>query len=287
MRKLTIFIFLLLVILFSGITYVYAQAVSLSFFPGQIIQGEPLLVQINGITDITLIKKITFDGKSMGIFVYQNKPSALVGVGLNKKPGMYQLTAEFSNGNILRASVVVGERKKVEVPLGIPLKLGGNTKASQDKLVASLIAETKSLSGIPTANKALWADKFIPPLAQIFVTDSFGFSRKTGAYSIPHIGVDYRAKQGTDVMAVNRGIVRITNWYRDYGNTIVIDHGLGLMTYYLHLSKYNVKVGDTVERGQIIGLSGATGYATGPHLHLSVVIDKVSIDPVKFFELFQ
>jgi murein DD-endopeptidase MepM/ murein hydrolase activator NlpD len=287
MRKIYIHIFLFFVILFSGITHVSAQVASLSFFPDHIIQGEPLLVQINGVSDISLLKKVTFDGKIAGVFMYQNKPSALVGVGLNTKPGAYELTAEFWRGNIIRTTIVVGERKKVEVPLGIPLKLGGNTRASQDKLVASLIAEKKSLSGIPTYNKALWVDKFTPPLAQIFVTDNYGFSRKTGVYSIPHIGVDYRAKTGTAVMAVNRGVIRITNWYRDYGNTIIIDHGLGLMTYYLHLSKIKVKVGDIVERGQVIGLSGQTGYATGPHLHLSVVINNVSIDPVKFFELFQ
>jgi murein DD-endopeptidase MepM/ murein hydrolase activator NlpD len=59
------------------------------------------------------------------------------------------------------------------------------------------------------------------------------------------------------------------------------------MTFYLHLSKIKVKVGDMVEQGEVIGLSGQTGYAYGPHLHLSVVINGVSIDPVKFFELLQ
>ena len=286
-RKSIISVFLFTVILFFGTTPVSAQTASLSFFPANIIQGEPFLVQINGITDVASVKKITFDGKVKGIFIYQGKPSALVGIDLNKKPGTYELTAEFFNGNIIKKSVNITAREKIEVPLGIPEKLGGNTKESQDKLVITLNDEKKSLAGIRTGNSAFWSDKFMPPLKQIFVTDPYGFSRKTGEYSIAHKGVDYRAAEGTGVMAVNRGVVRVTKTLRDYGKTIVIDHGLGLMTFYLHLSKINVKVGDIVKRGQIIGLSGQTGYAVGPHLHLSVRINDIAIDPVKFFELFQ
>ena len=285
-KKFIVAIFSFALILFSGMVAVSAQTASVSFFPAQVIQGDPLLVQINGYA-ISSIKNLTFDGKEISVFLYQNKPTALVGIDLNKKPGAYELVAELSDGTSIKNVVNVGERTKVEEPLGIPQKLGGNTKKSQDKLISTLIAETKIMANIPTENKALWTDKFIPPLKDISVTDPYGYSRQTGPYSIPHKGVDYRAPQGTEVMAVNQGIVRITSAYRNYGNTVVIDHGLGLMTFYLHLSKIKVKVGDMVEQGEVIGLSGQTGYAYGPHLHLSVVINGVSIDPVKFFELLQ
>src|SRR2546427_208093 len=79
-----------------------------------------------------------------------------------------------------------------------------------------------------------------------------------------------------------RGVVKIAQRYTSYGNMILVDHGLGLATLYLHLSKMNVAVGDVVERGQIIGLSGDTGYVAGPHLHVSVKIGGISIDPLKF-----
>jgi murein DD-endopeptidase MepM/ murein hydrolase activator NlpD len=88
-------------------------------------------------------------------------------------------------------------------------------------------------------------------------------------------------------MAVNRGVVRIAANYRNYGKSIFIDHGLELVSYYLHLSKYKVKVGDVVERGQVIGLSGHTGYTLGAHLHLGIKINEITIDPVNFFELFK
>ena len=286
-RKIIILFLISIAILAFKINIVFAQAVSLSYFPSTVLQGDPILVQINGITKVSLIKKLTFGGKKVDIFMYQNKPSALVGIDLNKKVGTYELRAELTDGSILKKNVDVALRYKTEAPLGIPEKLGGNTKKSQEKLIASLVAENKSLTNIKTSSKALWTDKFMPPLKELFIIDPYGNSRKTGVYSIPHKGVDYRAKIGIEVMAVNSGVVRITQSYRDYGKTIVIDHGLGLMTFYLHLSKIKVKVGDVVKRGQIIGLSGDTGYTQGAHLHLSIRINGIGIDPVKFFDLFK
>ncbi len=234
-----------------------------------------------------MVKKITFDGKAVPVFIYQNTPTALVGVDLNKKPGVYKLTLTLSSGKIITKNVTVSARLKIIQPLGIPEKLGGDTLQSQNNMVTTLVAENATLANIKTASTTLWTKKFIPPLKNIFITDPYGYSRQTGAYSIPHKGVDYKAKVGTEVMAINRGVVRVVHSYTDYGNTVVIDHGFGVMSFYLHLSKMNVKVGDVVSQGQMVGLSGETGYVLGPHLHLSVRIGNVSIDPVKFLELFK
>jgi murein DD-endopeptidase MepM/ murein hydrolase activator NlpD len=105
-------------------------------------------------------------------------------------------------------------------------------------------------------------------------------------YSITHKGTDFRAVEGTPVLAMNRGVVRLVQEGRNYGKTVIIDHGLGLQTFYMHLSKINVKVGELVLSGQIIGLSGMTGYAEAAHLHTTVRIGEVSIDPVRFLGLF-
>ena len=259
---------------------------SLSVSPATILlQGNPILIEIKD-TDASSIKKLSFDGKKMGVFTYQNKPWVLVGIDLNKKPGTYALQAELTDGNIVKKSIVIEKRDKTETPLGIPEKLGGNTKESQDKLVATLNEDNKSLVGIKTENTALWTEPFVAPLKQIKVTAPYGNSRKTGAYSTPHKGVDYRATPGAEVMAINRGIVRLTREFRNHGKTMVIDHGLGVMSYYLHLSKYNVKEGDIVERGQMIALSGDSGYTVGAHLHFAIRINDIAIDPEKFFELF-
>lgn len=283
------FPFVFIAILFSLLVAIPLQAEDslISVYPSEIRQGDPLLIQINGLNETSTIKNLKFGAKNLGVFMYQGKPSALMGIDLNKKVGDYEISLELINGEIFKKNVEVVLRDKIEKPLGIPEKLGGNTKASQDKLVSTLNEDNKILLNTRTNKKSLWKEKFIPPLKTIYITAPYGNSRKTGKYSIPHKGVDYRAKEGTDILAINRGVVRLTQEFRNHGKTIVIDHGQGLVSYYLHLSKYNVKVGDVVERGQVIAKSGATGYTLGAHLHFAIRINGISIDPVKFFELFK
>jgi len=278
-----IFVFIVL----SGAKTASGQNIVLSVSPATVFQGDPVMVQINGVTEISLVKKITFGGKKLGVFIYNNKPAALIAIDLNKKTGAYELSAELTDGTILKQSINVEKRDKEEKPLGIPEKLGGNTQASADKLVTSLVATNKKLSNIRTNSKSLWKEKFIPPLKSIFITDVYGNSRSTGGYLIAHKGVDYRAQIGTEVYAINRGVIRIAESFRDHGRTIYIDHGQGLMSSYLHLSKIKVKVGQVVERGQVIGLAGDTGYTLGAHLHLGIRLNDIAIDPVKFFDLFK
>ena len=286
-----ILFFVVLFFLFASARSVCAATANakptLSYSPSVIMQGEPFMVSVGGVKSISAVKKLTFDGTAVPVFLYQNSLTALVGVALNKNPGVYKLTLTLSGGQIITKNVTVSLRPQVAEPLGIPAKLGGDTTASQNNMVNELVAENKTLTNIKTAGTALWTKKFLPPLQNILVTDPYGYSRQTGVYSIPHKGVDYKAPPGTEVMAIGRGIVRVTKNYTEYGNTIVIDHGLGLMSFYLHLSKINVKVGQLVGQGQVVGLSGETGYTEGPHLHLSVRIGGVSIDPVKFFALFK
>ncbi len=278
---------LVAVFLLGTVNIVTAQTAAISFFPELVIQGEPLLVQVENVPNISAVKKIIFDGKALGVFVYKDKTTALIGIDLNKKPGTYEITAVLSDGSTIQNTITVGERKKIEAPLSIPAKLGGDTVASQNKLVSTLASENKSLAMARTGTKAFWKVAFAPPLKKIFVTDEYGYGRITGAYTIAHKGADYRAEEGTEVMAMNRGVVRIAKTYRNYGKTIVVDHGLGLMTFYMHLSKIYVNAGELVLPRQVIGLSGKTGYAEMPHLHLTVRINGTSIDPVKFIELFK
>lgn len=280
--------FLLIAAAFSPGAIAYATGVaSIAVFPASVIQGEPMFVTVEGLDASVSVKNITFDKTSLRIFTYRARPTALAGIDLNKKPGVYEVSVLLSDGQIIKIEINVGERKKIEAPLGIPEKLGGNTQASQDALISTLAAENKSLANLRTGAKTFWKGNFVQPLKEIFVTDTYGYVRTTGPYSIAHKGVDFRAEEGTPVLSVNRGVVRVARRYRNYGNTVVVDHGLGLMSFYMHLSKIKVNVGELVGVGQVVGLSGQTGYAEKPHLHLSVHIGGVSIDPLKFFELFK
>ena len=104
---------------------------------------------------------------------------------------------------------------------------------------------------------------------------------------MPHKGVDYETPTGTKVLSTNDGIVRSVNDSRNYGKVVVVDHGLGVFSFYLHLSETIAKKGTFVYKGDVIGLSGETGYADEPHLHFSIRIYGVTVDPVKFLELFK
>lgn len=259
-------------------------AASISITPASPIQGEPIRIEVQATSTVS---SLFLDSKKLPVFTYKNIPTALYGIDLYKKPGTYKIVVTLSDGTFVEKTFQIGERKKVEAPLGIPEKLGGNTQASATQLVNTLAQENASLLNLRTGTHAFWTLPFRYPVADPVVTDGYGYQRQTGSYSIAHKGTDFRAKEGTKVMAMNRGVVRIAREGRNYGKTIVVDHGLGLQTFYMHLSKIYVNVGELVLPGQTIGLSGMTGYAEQPHLHLTVRLQDTSIDPIKFLELFK
>lgn len=222
--------------------------------------------------------------------IYQGDPVAITengrtvffGTDLNQKVG----TTTFEKYGI-KKDVYITKRPREQKPLGIPQSLGGNTKASADKLVSTLNAEAKILRELVSTSTKLWKNPFTYPVKDVYITDTYGYSRQTVGYEISHKGTDFRAPVGTEIMTINDGKVILVKSFRNYGKTVVVDHGEGVMSLYMHLSEFRVMEEEMVQRGQIIGLSGATGYATGPHLHLSVKIDSYSIDPMVFLEFFK
>ena len=258
-----------------------------SVIPAEVIQGEPVMISVDNLVASTTVTDILFANKSVKFFLYNSKPTALVPVDLNRKVGDYSIVVKLSNGSVLKNSLTVSVRPKVEASLGIPAKLGGNTATSQKNLVNNLADENALIKALPTGLKAFWSQNFQYPISNPAVTDPFGYSRLTGAYTITHLGADFRADEGTPVAAMNRGVIRFAHSTTIYGKMIVIDHGLGLETLYAHLSKIKVSDGQLVEKGEIIGESGKTGYAEQPHLHVSVKINNISVDPIKFLNLFK
>ncbi len=277
------FVPLLAVIFFACASNVNAVDSGVSVYPGKNIQGEPILVSVEGVASV---KSISFDGKKAGVFNFKNKPSAFFGIDLNRKPGDYRVVVTLLDGSKLEKIVTVGKREKVEAPLGIPEKLGGNTPKAAGVLVSTLSQENQKIYSVKSISKQLWSADFKFPVVTPVVTDPYGYSRQTVGYSITHKGTDFRAGEGTPVTSMNRGIVRFAKILTVYGKTVIVDHGFGLHTVYMHLSKIKVNEGELVKLGQSIGFSGSTGYAESPHLHVSVWIDKVSVDPMKFMALF-
>ena len=95
-----------------------------------------------------------------------------------------------------------------------------------------------------------------------------------------HHGTDFGAPSGVSVKATKAGKVTIAKSLSGYGNVVYLDHGNGITSRYAHLSKFSVKVGDTVKQGQEVGKVGNTGVSTGPHLHFEIRINGNSIDPL-------
>lgn len=99
-----------------------------------------------------------------------------------------------------------------------------------------------------------------------------------------HLGFDLAVTANHPVDAANDGVVMLAEFFGIYGNTVILDHGCGLMTLYAHLSSIDVKPGDSVKRGQVIGRSGATGLAGGDHLHFSVLLQGIPVNPVEWWD---
>ena len=131
----------------------------------------------------------------------------------------------------------------------------------------------------------LWRAPFIRPRPSA-ITSRFGAGRTfNGQVTSRHLGVDFRGAKGDAVRAANRGVVALVDTFYLGGRIVYVDHGEGLVTAYMHLSKALVAVGDTVARGQRIGLVGATGRVTGPHLHWAARYGTLTANPFDLLSL--
>ena len=206
----------------------------------------------------------------------------LAGSSQETKPGTYpiELQAETKLGEAItykRGIRVLRQRYPKVTVLKVPSRY-----TAPDPEQLRLIARDKEVKA--EAFKTLtaereWKGPFQRPVAAE-ISDVFGVQRVfNGAVQSTHQGLDFRVPTGTPVAAVNSGTVILAQSLYFEGNCVVIDHGQGLLTLYLHLSEMRVKEGERVVKGQQIGLSGGTGRATGPHLHLAVRWQGIYLNP--------
>jgi len=133
--------------------------------------------------------------------------------------------------------------------------------------------------------KSYLSRPFILPMHST-ITSAFGKARiYNGSLKGYHSGTDFRAKVGTPIIAANDGRVILVKDRFYSGGTVILDHGEGIYTCYFHMSQFQVKKGELVKRGEILGLSGKSGRVTGPHLHFAARVDGVQVDPLQLIEL--
>jgi len=207
---------------------------------------------------------------------------AAVGVDLDSRPGDHAVDVTFSYADgrtkVVNEPVLVNAVQYPTTELQVEerfVELSPEDQARADREAA----ETSAIYDTFTAQR-YWTDAFEVPVQGAKDGRNFGHRRVfNGQPRAPHSGADLRATTGTPIHAANRGRVVLAKDLFFSGNAVYIDHGQGLFTTYLHLSKIDVAVGDIVERGQEIGLAGATGRVTGAHLHWGVRLVDARVDP--------
>lgn len=206
---------------------------------------------------------------------------AIGAVDLGIEPGLYKIDLNVE-GEEIEVPIEVVPKEFPVIELTLPP--GKVTLSPEDERRAE--REARMLREFwDRQTERLWEGRFILPLDNELST-VFGVKRIMNKVKESiHTGVDVRGRTGEPVKAANRGRVVVAQDLFFGGNTVVLDHGQGIYTVYMHLSKFGVEVGDIVEKGDIVGEVGATGRATGPHLHYTVKVGKTNTNPISFTEL--
>jgi len=264
-----------------------AQSHTVTLTPPQVAAGSPELIRVEDPTASAvdgewLGRKLQFfrggDGKTW---------FALAGVDVEAAvgPSTLQVVARQPQGETTDLSLAVAihaaHYRTGKLSVAPQFVEPGPEALARIKEEAALKEKIFAAS----APEPLWSGSFRAPV-QAAPTDSFGTRRTfNGKLASIHKGMDFRAATGTPVKAGNSGVVVLARPLYYEGNCVVLDHGLGFYTISMHLSRIDVKEGEHAAAGQRLGLSGATGRVTGPHLHWAVRWQGAYLDPAKLLRL--
>jgi len=249
-------------------------------------QGDMSLIRVevkNGV-----VPRVTWMNRETYLVPNHNKTVyyGLIVADLTARPGRYKALVEI---------VPTGQRKKLEIEVteknyGVRrLTLPKNMVDLDAKTLKRVKKESRIMRRLWDAPPSVpyWSGPFVRPVPGAVVGPFGRRSIINNQPRAPHSGVDLKAEKGTPIKAVNNGIVAFTGDHFFTGQTVVMDHGVGIQSMYFHLEKILVQQGRMMEKGQVIGLVGSTGRAMGPHLHLGMRINGARIDPLKLIILSQ
>ncbi|MEJ5351186.1 MAG: M23 family metallopeptidase [Melioribacteraceae bacterium] len=201
--------------------------------------------------------------------------------------GKFVLRVEFKNKKTLKYEYKIEKRLYEEQRLTLQKKYETPPKKELSRIKKEARIIKKARAKIGKLKEALFSSGFVYPVDSIKITGLFGSQRiLNGKPHNIHNGIDFSTNEGDSVYAITDGIVRLAgeNFYFN-GNFVLLDHGQGLSSIYLHLSKIFVQNGQRIKKGEVIGLAGSTGRSTGPHLHLGVQWFNKRIDPLSLLEI--
>ena len=256
--------------------------------PNELQQGSVAFITVEfGTAALRITGQMV--GKNLSFFKSDNPKIwyALAGADLETQPGTYELSVRA----VLPGGRVVHSLKKMDIaagdfrsgPVNVPENFVEPDAESQKKIAADQVLKEKAFSHF--ISRPQWSGDFVTPV-QAKPTDSFGMTHIFNEeLSSTHRGTDFPVAEGSRVVASNSGTVVLASEMFYEGNCVIVDHGQRLFTIYMHLSEIDVKVGDKLAKDDRLGLSGQTGRATGPHLHMGVQWNGTYLDPTKLLAL--
>ena len=269
-------------LLFLGPAAALAAEPDIKVLPLPVDRGTAARVLVEGLDETSGLKG-AFDGRPVFFFPAGDKLIGFIAADVMLSPGHYPLTLTWQGGRST-LDITVRDRAYGVRSIKVPDSQVNLSKADQDRA-----ARERKLVNAALGAKSpvrLWQGPWVDPVGGK-VTSSFG--RQTRINGVlnprPHAGADFDVPAGTQVKAPADGVVLLADFHFFAGGSVYIDHGQGLISMYFHLSEIKVKAGDPVRRGDLLGLSGATGRVTGAHLHYGVYLCQARIDPVAFHRL--
>jgi murein DD-endopeptidase MepM/ murein hydrolase activator NlpD len=275
------------VLLLAAETSLAAEKAAVTWHPSKPRVGDVAWILVKDVPEIATVEG-SVDGRPLTFFPYAGGYAALFGFDLDAKPGTHAwrvgVIEPGREPRSAQGSVKIARRDFRVERLTVP-----NTMVDLDpETERRAVVEGKQMATLyrTITPERLWRGKFTNPVGTTTVGNGFGARRIiNGQPRSPHSGSDYSAPLGTPVVAVNAGKVSLVAEYFFPGRLVILDHGLGLYTAYFHLDTIAVAEGERVERGQTLGTVGATGRATGPHLHFGAQVAGARVDPTTLLGL--
>ncbi|MCY1431444.1 peptidoglycan DD-metalloendopeptidase family protein [Pseudomonas alkylphenolica] len=259
----------------------FASSAQASYITRQLNKPVPGGVAVVDLGPAAQAPNARFDGKPVLVVKEQDNWLAIVGLPLTQKPGQAQLTQGTRT-----LTFNVGSKKYPEQRITLKNKRQVNPDPADLKRIDAELAEQikayRSFS--PNLPSNLILDKPVNgPLSSKFGVRRFF----NGEERNPHAGLDFAVPAGTPIKTPANGKVILVGNYFFNGNTVFVDHGQGFISMFCHMSKIDVKPGQQLSRGAVVGRVGATGRATGPHMHWNVSLNDARVDPAIFIGAFQ
>jgi murein DD-endopeptidase MepM/ murein hydrolase activator NlpD len=258
-----------------------AAPIAVSLAARSIQPGELVVVTVTARADVNRMQVSAFGHPVPVAAVAPRTWRALVGIDLDVVPGRYLVSVTARSGE-RDVDASQGLDVKTRRFATRTLRVAEAFVNPPEEALARIAREAAALEHLwqESAAEPLWSGPFARPVPDR-ATSSFGTrSIYNGEARSPHGGTDFLSPAGRPVNAPNGGRVVLAGELYFTGNTVVIDHGVGLMSLFAHLSSIAVREGDTVTRGTLVGQVGATGRVTGPHLHWAVRASGARVDPL-------